>query len=428
MKDTLELLPPIGPLTKGLPLTSPSLQPGEVGPQGWNLLRGDLPLPVAVLRRSALERNESWMRAFRERTGILMAPHGKTTMSPQLFRSQLGAGCWAITVGTVHQMRVCRHFGVQRIVLANQLIGRQEIDYVLSELRADPELEFFCLVDSDRGVEMLAEGVGRTDPGRPLNLLLEGGLAGGRTGCRTLEGAIEVARAVRARAPRLSLRGVEGFEGLDPNASDEAIADFMRFLVGIAEACDREDLFGDGPVLLSAGGSAYFDIVVDIFSRAELGRPMQIVTRSGCYIAHDSIMYTKAMERILGRSPSLAELGPPPQAALEVWAYVQSRPERGKAILTMGKRDVSHDAGLPVPTHWFRPGRDTAPAPVADGHVVTGLNDQHAHMTLPADSPLQVGDMVGFGISHPCTTFDKWQTLFVVDDDYSVVDAVRTFF
>ncbi len=132
-KDIFRLTGPLDALTKGLPPSSRAADIPDLGQAGWNLLREDLPLPVAVLRHSALERNEAWMRAFRERTGVLMAPHGKTTMSPQLFRMQLDAGCWAITVATVHQMRVCRHFGIERIVLANQLIGRQEIDYVLSE-------------------------------------------------------------------------------------------------------------------------------------------------------------------------------------------------------------------------------------------------------------------------------------------------------
>ena len=113
---------------------------------------------------------------------------------------------------------------------------------------------------------------------------------------------------------------------------------------------------------------------------------------------------------------------------MEVWACVQSRPEAAKAILTMGKRDVSHDAGLPAPLHWFRPGAMTKPEPMPVGHTVTGLNDQHCHMAVPHDSPLAVGDMVGFGIGHPCTTFDKWTVIMVVDEDYSVTDAIRTFF
>jgi D-serine dehydratase len=95
----------------------------------------------------------------------------------------------------------------------------------------------------------------------------------------------------------------------------------------------------------------------------------------------------------------------------------------------MGKRDVSYD-DLPVPLRWFRPSDRSGRAPTAleTGHVATGLNDQHCHMTVPADSPLSVGDMVAFGISHPCLTFDKWQVIPVVDDDYNVIAAIRTFF
>jgi D-serine dehydratase len=429
MRDVADIIGPISELTKGLPPSSPALDVAAVAGKGWNLLGGDLPLPVAVLHKSALERNEAWMRAFRERSGILMAPHGKTTMSPQLFARQLDAGCWAITVATVHQLRVCRRFGIERVVLANQLMGRAEIDYVFSELARDREFEFFCLVDSVAGVELLDQGARRNPPGRALNVLVEGGIAGGRTGCRTVEEAVEVAQAVHASSPHLALRGVEGFEGLDAKASDEAIASFIGHLVQIAEACDGKNLFSDdGPVLLSAGGSAYFDIVVDVFSRARLSRPTQIVTRSGCYITMDSAMYVRAFERLFGRSPQLGELGPAPQAAIEVWAYVQSRPEPAKVILTMGKRDVSHDVDLPIPLRWFRPGSGTGPLSIPPEHLVTGLNDQHTHMTVPADSPLQVGDMVAFGISHPCTTFDKWEILYVVDDRYDVVDVLKTYF
>jgi D-serine dehydratase len=420
-------LAPIDELVKGMPAAAASVPIGAVAEQGWNLLREDLSLPVAVLRRSALERNAQWMRAFCDATGVIMAPHGKTTMSPQLFRDQLDAGAWAITVATLQQLRVCRHFGHRRVVMANQLIGRQAIDYVASELRRDEGFEFYCLVDSVRGVEILAEALTRNPAGRPINVLVEGGISGGRTGCRSVDEAVAVGRAVRNASTHLALRGVEGFEGLNIDTGDADLQAFLMYLVSIAESLARADLFAEGPVLLSAGGSAFFDLVADAFHGADLGRPVQVLTRSGSYVSLDTAMYARAIERVLRRKPMLADLGLAPINALEVWAYVQSRPEPTKVLLTAGKRDLSYDVGLPVPLTWYRPGQDGA-QPVPDEHMIVGLNDQHAHMTVPADSPLQVGDLIGLGVSHPCTTFDKWQVLFVVEDNYDVVGAVRTFF
>src|SRR5262249_10046678 len=369
---------------------------------------------------------------FLKRSGAVIAPHGKTTMSPQLFQRQLDDGAWAITVATPQQLQVCRDFGFARLVLANQLVGRQAIRDVSAELRRDPGFGFYCLVDSVRGIEQIAAAARATPVGRPIQVLLEGGYAGGRTGARDLDAALAVARAVKAAAPHLSLRGVEGFEGLFGGPSDAAIEDpvrgFLDFLVEIARGCEREDLFGDGPVLLTAGGSAFYDLVVARFRAAGLQRPVQIVTRSGCYLTHDSGLYQRAFAALGKRSPDAAGNAPGPRAALEVWAYVSSRPEPTKALLTLGKRDASYDE-LPVALAWYRPGSNARlPAAMPAGHVVTGLNDQHCHMSLPATSPLEVGDLVGFGISHPCLTFDKWQVIPVVDDAYGVVGAIRTFF
>jgi len=417
---------------KGVPAGVAPFPLAEIGARGWNVLREDLPLPLAVLKRSAIEHNGRWMRAFLAMSGAAIAPHGKTTMSPQLFDRQLADGAWAITVATVHQLQVARAFGHRRIVLANQLVGRQAIRTVLDELKRDPAFDFYALADSVEGVELLAAAARDAAVGRPLQLLLEGGYQGGRTGARDRDTALATARAVKAAAPFLALRGVEGFEGLfagaDPAEVQGKVEGFLDFLVGLAKDCAREDLFAAGPVILSAGGSAFYDLVVERFGAAGLDRDTTVLTRSGCYLTHDSAMYRRFFDELRRRSPSVERLGPGPRAALEVWAYVQSRPEPEKAILTMGKRDVSPDEP-PVPLAWFRPGAATlAPSPLAGGHVVTGLNDQHCHMTLPATSPLAVGDMVAFGVSHPCLTFDKWQLIPLVDDDYTVVDGIRTFF
>jgi D-serine dehydratase len=421
----------IDPLTKGWPAGEGSLALRDIGQQGWSLRRQDLALPALVLKDSVLRHNSRWMRAFMERHDVALCPHGKTTMAPQLFKRQLEDGASGITVATVQQMRVCRHFGVPRVLMANQLIGKQAIQEVLSALETDPAFEFFCLIDSVEGVQKLQEGVKAFGGSRPLQLLLEGGIEGRRTGCRTVADAMEVARAVAATSG-LALRGVEGFEGVfgrDPNGEAAAkVETFLSFLVDIAKEVERADLFAPGPVILSAGGSAHFDQVTRIFNAADLGRETEVILRSGCYFSHDSGMYRTAFDDLDKRSPDLADLGDGLRPAIEVWAYVQSRPEPTRVLATMGKRDVSFDSGLPVPERWFRPGHHQAPTGLDDGYATVALNDQHAFLDVPKDSPLQVGDILTFGISHPCTTFDKWQVIYVVDDDDRVIEAVRTFF
>lgn len=418
-------------LVKGFPGGHAPVRIGDVGKQGWNLLREDLPLPLAVLKRDVLDANGSWMARFLKTTGCLIAPHGKTTMSPQLYRRQLADGAWAITVATVAQLQVCRRFGIKRVVLANQLVGKQAIREVVRELIRDPAFEFYALADSVEAVTMLAAEARRQGLTRPINLLLEGGIEGARAGCRTREQALVVARAIREESPRLALVGVEGFEGLIHGAtaaeSEAEVAAFLGFLAAIAADCKREGLFAPGRVILSAGGSAYYDMAAERLAAAGIPDAM-VVLRSGCYLIQDSTAYRKAFERLRARSPLAAGLEGGLKPALELWTYVLSRPEPGRLILSAGKRDVSYDIDLPVPLAWYRPGVGRTPSPLAPGHEVVQLNDQHAHVQVPAQSPLRPGDMVALGISHPCTTFDKWQAMFLVDDGYDVVGAIRTFF
>ena len=417
---------------KGMPPGVTPFPIGAMGRQGWNVLAEDLPLPLAVLKRSALDHNLDWMARFVGDAGAVLAPHGKTTMAPGLFREQVEHGAWAITVGTIHQAVVARRHGIRRVLLANQLVGRQAIRGALDMLRDDPGFELLVLVDSEAVVEMLAKAAAAAPVGRPVPVLLEIGYAGGRTGCRDTDAALAVARAVKAAEPHLALRGIEGFEGLVSGRTIDEAADqvrlFLERMVAMAAQTEAGGLFADGPIILSAGGSAFYDIVVDRFRRAGLDREVLLVSRSGCYITHDSLMYREFFAAVRGRAPLVDRIGPGLRPAMEVWAYVQSRPETGKVVLTMGQRDVGVTGGLPQAQSWYRPAAGGAPAPLDPDHVVTGLNDQHCHMTVPATSPLAVGDMVCFGVSHPCVTFDKWQVLPVVDDGYSVVGAYRTFF
>lgn len=410
--------------TKGFPADRPALRLGDVGSQGWRLQ--DLEFPAAVLRQSVLEHNARWMAEFLKRTGVSLAPHGKTTMAPQLFHRQLADGAWGLTLATAQQVRVAYECGVKRILMANEALGEGFLRWLRRTMDADPAFDFTCLVDSLEGVRRLEETGGGK---RPLRVLVELGIAGGRTGVRTLEEGLTVARAVKA-APHLNLRGVECYEGIvvtqDPAADEAAITQWLDLLGDLAHACAAEDLFETDEVLLTAGGSAYFDLVVHRLARLDLDRVSRVLLRSGCYLSHDAGHYQHLVRLLEGRLPEGWRVPSHLSPALEVWGQVTSRPEPGLAFLNLGKRDVGHDAGLPSPAWWCRSGAKPMPAPT--GWRIAQLYDQHAKLELPPDVDLAVGDLVGCTISHPCTTFDKWQVLFSVDDDYRVVEAIRTCF
>jgi D-serine dehydratase len=416
---------------KGMPAWCSGMRLSDIGKAGWNLLRGDVGLPAAILRRDELENNLRWMQALTRTAGVSLCPHGKTTMAPQLFEMQLEYGAWGMTAATVPQLAVYRRSGVQRVIYANQLTGRADIEYVLEELGTDPDFQFYFLLDSAVNLDFILEVIGPKPPGRPLNALLEIGMKGGRTGVRTEAEAMRLASRIAAAHPYVRLCGFEAFEGVfnTDSAEGRACADEMLDrLCRIAAACEAKGWLPADELLLTAGGTTYFDEVIRRLTSADLPERAHVVIRSGCYLTSDDTYYGAALERIRERSALIRGVHGRLHPAMEVWARIQSVPEPGLAIAGMGKRDVSHDAGLPVLKHVSR-ARGAGGIEDARGlGSVVRLNDQHAFIEMSASGSLSVGDLAGFGIAHPCTTFDKWELIFLVDSRYDITGAVKTFF
>lgn len=371
--------------------------------------------PLLTLDRAAAEHNTSTMLGWAGERGLELAPHGKTTMAPVLWRRLLDAGAWGLTVATAWQAQVARAAGVRRILIANEVVDPAAIAWLAHETDAGAGagVEIACWVDSVDGVRLLAESAGS----RPIDVLVELGATGGRTGARGTEAALAVAREVLA-APRLRLRGVTGYEG--SYGSDRSAATLARVRTYIGELRELAEtlLAWDSLVdpIVTAGGSAFFEVVAEELAplaglAGATGRAVTVVLRSGAFQAHDEVFYA-------GISP-FAESTLAFRPALALWSRVVSRPELTLVILDAGKRDAPIDLGMPV-VHGH------------PGAVVTALNDQHAYVTVPAESSLAVGDLVRLGISHPCTAFDKWRLVPELDSadgpDPRVVGFVETFF
>lgn len=407
---------------KAIPEAACGLDGAAIGALGLRLLDGDLMMPAAILRDAALRHNILAMQAFADAHQARLCPHGKTSMSPELFAMQIEAGAWGLTAATAHHVRVYRRLGISRILLANQLVGRADTAFVLGEIARDREFDFYCLVDSPEAVDMLSAAAAAAGCPRPVQLLVEAGIGGGRTGLRDPDEALALARQVAAASPRLALRGIETYEGIHqarPDAAAEA-GEMLRRAAELAGRALAERLFAPGPVILSAGGSAFLDLCTAALPSRIHGTPIERVLRPGCYITHDSGLYVRLTEGSEARGlPDLRH-------ALEVWGLVQSVPEPGLAVVGLGKRDASFDVEPPIPLWVHRAGQPGPPAP-AEGLRVLGLWDQHLSLASPTGA-LAVGDMVGFGISHPCATFDRWRALLRVDEAYRVTGAVTTLF
>jgi D-serine deaminase-like pyridoxal phosphate-dependent protein len=399
----------------------------ELPAAGTNVFAGDFAAPVAVLRNTEIDHNIAAMQQWCTARDVALAPHGKTTLAPALLRRQLAAGAWGVTMANPAQARIAASAGATRILIANEVTDAAGMRWLGTFRRDHPEITLLCYVDSAAGLELLEGSLADLLPaGVALDVLVEIGTPGGRTGLRGDAQALELARRVAA-SDQLRLAGVSGYEGVVGGpADDDGIAGVEEFCYRLRDFASQVANAGlvsasqERPMIVSAGGSVFFDQVARILrTEATYPVPTEVVLRSGCYVTQDYGTYLRLTPAARGCD------GPDLRSALEVWGRVLSVPEPGRAILDVGRRDISYDADLPAVLSRKAPGGG-ASSPL-DATVVA-LYDQHAFLDLPEDTDLSVGDWVGLGPSHPCTTFDKWRSLLLIDDSDALLGFVETQF
>lgn len=418
---------PLDGRMKGVPVDMRATSIDEMSELRLHPRAGETSLPVLTLERGAFVKNAQAMFAYAKAMGVDLAPHAKTPMSPALCADLVEAGAWGLTAADARQTLVLLEAGFRRILLANQIGGERSGERLGRMIGRYPDAEIFAFVDSLASLSAIQTAATTAD--RSIAVLVEVG--GARSGARTLE----VAEAIIERAAQvrnLHLAGVAAYEGAsavaDAKATRAAIAQ-LHELAGKAFRLIRKKA-PDRELILSSGGSSYFDLVVEDFAElARLDGNARIVLRSGAIFFHDHGVYERGLSALDARGGfSGARLGPASEAfspALRVWAEVLSRPEPNLAICGMGMRDVSFDQGFPRPLAVWR---DGAKGDAPSSARVIKLNDQHAFLDIPAGEHWRVGDVVEFGISHPCTCLDRWRTIFELDEAGAVRRILPTFF
>ncbi len=421
---------PVDARTKGVPSTALPVRVGDIFARKWNLLAGDLPAPVAIVRSQQLDENAIWMNRLLKRYNLLLAPHAKTTMCPHIFAHQAKHDCWGLTVATAQQASVAAHFGCRKIILANELVGQAQTETIISLLKIYGDLQIYVFVDSAACIGELAAQAGLKDVFHRCRLLLDVGFESGRTGCRNVTDALAV--IAEARRCNMKLSGIGGYEGLIAATSGKedpaGVERYFDMFSEIAQIAETSGAFADGEIVLTAGGSAYYDVVGKRLSQIALQRPILKILRSGCYATHDCGTYERHQNELLDRCPEVVTEVGKLVPSLFVCGRVQSRPEPRLALVTMGKRDAGSDADFPVPVWRYRKGFDAGPMPTPSEWNVFRMNDQHTYLRISEDDDVMVGDLVCFGISHPCTTFDRWRIIHLVDENWNSIALMPTFF
>lgn len=397
---------------------SPEFGPPKVA----NVLREDVSLPAAIIRLSALDGNIRWMQDFANKAKVRLAPHGKTTMCPKIFERQIHQGAWGMTLATAPQASAAAAHGVKRIILGNQLLGPRNMEIVDSILDATT---FYCLADSVENLKMLDQFFSARK--RQLNVLIEIGAEQGRTGCRNLDQVFELATVI-SKTASLNLAGIEVYEGvIEGENTQSGIVRLLENVVQTTRKLISENLIQTEEIILTGAGSAWYDLVAGKFLADELPDNVIPVIRPGSYVIHDAGMYRSFQKNVMHRSNTAREVDNQLEPCLEIWAYVQSIPEDGLAIMAMGKRDIGFSDGLPSPSLHYKPSW-TLPGQAPSSWKVTKLMDQHAFMRIDEHSGLSIGDMISFSFSHPCLTCDKWRFFCVVDESYDVLSYWPTLF
>lgn len=373
-----------------------------------NLFTANFQFPIMVLKEAAIKNNIAQMMSFCNSVDAQLAPHVKTTMSPQLAQMQVAAGATALTVANFWQGRIFLKHGFKNLIIANEVLDPTAIAEI-AKINKQKQAEIIFYVDSILALEIIQK---HTPSEGEQNLFIEIGTENGRGGVRELSLVEQLAQRISADK-RLNLIGVTGFEGAVPDAArgrrgEKKISKFCQKIVAAAELA--YPYRSDQPFVISAGGSAYFDIVARELNKFE--KPRRLLLRSGGYITHDHKYYEEIYP--------FASTDRSFQPAIEVWAQVISKPEKDFGVLNLGKRDIGNDLHNPIPIKSY------------DGQVksfsavIEKLNDQHGY--LRGKQEFSLAQLIGLGISHPCTTFDKWGLIPLVNDDYDLIDCLQTFF
>ena len=341
----------------------------------------DLTTPCLITDLPAMNRNIQRMADYFSSRTCKLRPHFKAHKTSEVAKRQLAAGsCTGLTCATVHEaeaaLRVC-----DDLLIANEIVGRSACDRVAALAR---KATVTVAVDSDRGLRDISEAASRS--GVTIGALVDINVGQNRCGVSSPDEALTLARRI-LETPSLRLRGVMGYEGhaVGIASRTEREAEVRRSMSKLVEAARVLKANGVPVEIVSGGGTGSYDIDSEIDGITEI--------QAGSYAMMDT---------------AYAALGLPFEFASYVMGTIISRPVPDRCVADCGHKSCTKDHGNPG-------------VKGLAGATVTALNDEHAIIALPPNSPVGIGDRVFLIPSHTDPTLNLHDVMYVVDGE-QVVD------
>lgn len=416
---------------RGIPAGIDSIDGNDLAALMLHPADGRMGLPVLTIDRGGFGRNVKAMQSYVTSNNAQFAPHAKTHMAPALGRSIIAGGAWGISVADVRQAAVMLRGGVRRILLANEVGGIGGARRLANLVARFSDCEVFVFVDSIASVDALVEAFAGIS--RPIQVLVEVGTV--RAGARSSKMAIEIVEHI-LQTSTIRLAGVSTYEGAISKASlaetFDAVDALLEMLAAVYKHA-RSRLGPDADLIVSAGGSLYFDKVVAFFAATIAEPKSSLVLRSGTLLFGDHGTYAQSLKDIDLRSGfsidgALTSMRESFVPVLSLWAEVLSQPEPDLAICGLGMRDVAHDQGLPIALDVYRDGEKRSADLDVSRLKPLRLNDQHCYLQIYRGADIRVGDVIRFGIKHPCTTLQLHRFVFSLDEGSRVEGVIETEF
>ncbi len=401
-----------------------------------NIIKENVQFPILSIDKENLLNNIKIMDNFAKENNALLAPHCKTFMSPQLINHYLKK-TWGVTISNNQQLSSIINLNIKNIIYGNLITNESNLIQYLNIINKYKNISniYYC-VDSLFGLNLLIKLIKKNKYKFKIKILIELGFKNGRCGIRNLKNFREILKKLKNSPKNIIVNGLFFYEGAINNKQIGTVSKKIKNIIKFTHQCHDElinnNIYKDKENIITAGGSEYFDLVSTYFNEYNFKNNPKLVLRPGSFVAYGHGHYEKKINYLRKRNLT-GKLSKKNniffEPSLLLWSHVISINDNGIAIINFGKRDVSFDLGNPVALNIYRNNKKLKEIKnISNNLKVFKLNDQHAFLKFNKNVKLNIGDLISFGVSHPCITFDKWRYFYIIDKKFNIIDTFKTFF